>query len=238
MRLETPLETPSAQDQKKLDHALRKAAVDGRAKLVSKLLDHGASPLARDDQGRDAFFLAVAASQLECVKALLPVSNVNSVDRENWRPIFFAGLELTDDPHEEADQANARAILELVASHADCDLGNCEGATPLTRAIRNEAWARAEALLPFSNPRVVDQRKRDALMAAALLGHEGMVKSLLDSSDLGAVDKNGLSAIDYANASPNPQLASWIAQAAVAREEKALLEELAPSPTPGPRRSL
>jgi hypothetical protein len=60
-----------------IDEALREAAMRGDAAGVRIALQNGADPLAQNGWGETALMLAVMCRHTECVKALLPVSDLD-----------------------------------------------------------------------------------------------------------------------------------------------------------------
>jgi ankyrin repeat protein len=112
-----------------LDRVLVDAAFVCDLMRVRELLALGASPDARDEQGRTPLFSAVLGAAVGLVGLLLEAgANPSAADEEGWTPLHFAAQEYLPE----------MARL-LVARGADVNARDLEGNTVLWRAVFSAA---------------------------------------------------------------------------------------------------
>lgn len=76
--------------QEALDNALLDAASFGRVETVMQCLASGANPKARDTAGLTALMCAAYEADIECLKVLLPVSDLMDEDGSGNTALSFA----------------------------------------------------------------------------------------------------------------------------------------------------
>jgi hypothetical protein len=92
---------------------------------VRDLLASGASPNARDDEGRPPLVSAILGNSVALVGLLLESkADVNATDPHGWTPLHFA-----------AEEALPQMATLLVAKGADANIKDDEGNTALHRAV-------------------------------------------------------------------------------------------------------
>src|SRR3954468_4842035 len=108
-----------------LDNELAQAAFVCDLLRVRDLLARGASPNARDGEGRPPLVSAILGNSVALVGLLLESkANVNAIDEHGWAPLHFA-----------ADEVLPQMASLLLAKNADPNLRDDEGNTPLHRAV-------------------------------------------------------------------------------------------------------
>jgi hypothetical protein len=106
--------------------ALMLCAQRGWTRCVAALLEAGADPGMRDAHGRDALMLALIAREVECAKALAPVSRSRMRDAKGRCALALAALHA---PH----RADAALMRMLWTPGAD-RWADCEGKTAMDYA--------------------------------------------------------------------------------------------------------
>ena len=108
-----------------LDGELARAAFVCDLLRVRDLLAQGASPDARDSEGRPPLVSAILGNSVALVGLLLESkANVNAIDPHGWTPLHFA-----------AEEVLPQMASLLLAKGADANLKDDEGNTPLHRAV-------------------------------------------------------------------------------------------------------
>jgi len=108
-----------------LDHELTQAAFICDLIRVRDLLKEGASPNARDAEGRPPLVSGILGNSLALVGLLLESkADVNATDPHGWTPLHFA-----------ADEVLPQMVSLLLAKKADVNFRDDEGNTPLHRAV-------------------------------------------------------------------------------------------------------
>ncbi|HEV3030765.1 MAG TPA: ankyrin repeat domain-containing protein [Polyangia bacterium] len=108
-----------------LDHELAQAAFVCDLLRVRDLLQRGASPNARDREGRPPLVSAILGNSVALVGLLLESrAEVNATDPHDWTPLHFA-----------AEEVLPQMTSLLLAKGADPNRRDDEGNTPLHRAV-------------------------------------------------------------------------------------------------------
>jgi ankyrin repeat protein len=108
-----------------LDRELAEAAFVCDLLRVRDLLSQGASPDARDGEGRPPLVSAILGNSVALVGLLLESkADVNATDEHGWTPLHFA-----------ADEVLPQMASLLLAKNADPNVRDDEGNTPLHRAV-------------------------------------------------------------------------------------------------------
>jgi len=166
------------------------AARTGNADMVELLIGKFAG-FDEDPMGASALFMALEQGDLASARLLLPVSDMEHVDRLGRNALHFA------------IRAENPAVIDFVVETHGKSLARTPSAldeTPLMSAVafpRKNIVGLLRKLAPISDLEARDKMGRTALMAATK-GDEKAVAFLAERCDLGAVDKNGKTAIDLA----------------------------------------
>ncbi len=171
------------------------AARHGDAPAVRQLLDRGALPDTRNDQGQTALLVATHANQVEVAKVLIEAgADVNAKDNINDSPYLYAGARGLND------------ILRLTLAHgADLKSTNRYGGTALIPAAERGHVETVQLLIEAGVD--VDHLNRlhwTALLEAVILGDGGpryveIVRRLLAAgADPRITDKEGVTALEHA----------------------------------------
>jgi ankyrin repeat protein len=108
-----------------LDHELAEAAFVCDLLRVRDLLAKGASPNARDREGRPPLVSAILGNSVALLGLLLEAkADVNATDPHGWTPLHFA-----------AEEVLPQMASLLLAKHADPNLKDDAGDTALHRAV-------------------------------------------------------------------------------------------------------
>jgi ankyrin repeat protein len=108
-----------------LDRELAEAAFVCDLLRVRDLLARGASPNARDAEGRPPLVSAILGNSVALVGLLLESkADVNAIDEHGWTPLHFA-----------AEEVLPQMASLLLAKSADPNVRDDEGNTPLHRAV-------------------------------------------------------------------------------------------------------
>jgi ankyrin repeat protein len=108
-----------------LDHELAEAAFVCDLLRVRDLLRRGASPNARDRDGRPPLVSAILGNSVALVGLLLESkADVNAADPHGWTPLHFA-----------AEEVLPQMASLLLSKGADTSLRDDAGNTPLHRAV-------------------------------------------------------------------------------------------------------
>lgn len=205
--VESLLASASTDEAAQLDRAnvdgatpLIQAALANRGEVAKRLIVAGAQIDAADKQGETALSAAAFNANVELASLLLArKARPDTVDSTGKGVILYAAargsaqivemlLDAGVDPNVRY-RADLTALM-WAAGHPD--------ATPADAALRTVKLLLARG----AKVDLVDDRGRDALMIAAGLGHDAIVRALLDAgADRTRRDKTGRSALDLA-ASP------------------------------------
>lgn len=163
------------------------------------------SSIAPEDE-RTALMLAVVAGQVECARALLPVSDPLAVDFDGANALFLAAL-----------KGQASMVKLLATPEAASMRGPMEMTAFMAAAARGNV-ACLQELLAWSDPLAVDENGWDALMWAAIsrqesdAEHDPALELLAKCCNLSARNKSGLLAADLAAQARNPKRGIFLAE--------------------------
>lgn len=152
-----------------------RAAARGDADAATLFLRAGLDRNGPDARGRTALMAAAEAGKTNVVKLLLDENaNPNVQDRDGATALLLAAR---------ADQADAARLL--IEANADVTLkGTLNGVknwTPLSAAVYENRARTVKVLLDTSRDRLVRDGQLDrALLVACYLGHNDLIKALLD----------------------------------------------------------
>jgi ankyrin repeat protein len=170
--------------------------------LVFVLIENGANPDIRDEQGKTALMRAIDHGLIDVAKSLISNgANVNIRDNNGRTALMYAvssagtGLALSTD-----------FIGSLIKGGANVNLADNSGNTPLLIAMSPEiskilidAGAKAKlaaAIYSKENINSQDERGQTVLMRVAASGNTAMVKVLISKgADVNLTDKEGNTAL-------------------------------------------
>jgi ankyrin repeat protein len=171
-RIEAAQRLVQAPDALQVNILLFEAARKGCVVAIDSLVEHGASPLARDRHGDTPLATAAKAGRGAFVAQMLRLGA--EIDREN-----------TDGatPLLQAARANrVEVAVQLIEAGADVNRKDHKGETPLIAAAFNGSAALVERLLArAAAPDVVDLSGKAAIEYAAGRGASRVVELLLDA---------------------------------------------------------
>jgi ankyrin repeat protein len=195
------------------------AAAAGLPDFVQTLLSHGADANAVDLRGYTALMHAVEYGQIDCVRTLIPASDLELRDYFGLRAIDHAAG---------AGRPEPLRLLLGVSSPNSTDFSGTD--TLMHAAARAQDLQCIDLLLPHCDPRRANAKGWTALAFAADNGSEAIVKRLLPLSDAGArtgASRRGPRPEELARKKGVPQLA---AQIQAFREAQELRETLSRRP--------
>ncbi|GKT54830.1 ankyrin repeat protein [Colletotrichum tofieldiae] len=152
--------------------ALHVAAKKSAYLVVQYLLDRGADPNVRDKQGQTPLFMACHPVDKNGKKSKVDVKVIRALIERGADPTIVGAKKSGSTPvHELAMSGNAKE-LEIVAKAArSVDLpleGDCEGATPLHLAVRNNHPEAVDVLIRLGANVNAVQTSRDGAVPTAL----------------------------------------------------------------------
>ena len=121
--------------------ALHAAALKGNTECAQLLLDYKADANALMSDGRTPLILAVMQKQDECVKALLPVSNVSVFDKSGYGVLHFCAM-----------QGSEECLLALLQKTLDVDVRTGPSTGPSEPA---KGWSALHLACEFNQPAMV-----------------------------------------------------------------------------------
>jgi ankyrin repeat protein len=154
--------------------ALTRAAASGDADTVRKLLREGVDVNTRNQWGQTALFLACsyAYRNAELIKVLLDAGADPNV-RERW-----GGTVLVSAVGTASDENRPPIVRELLRSHADVNVKDSSGMTPLMRAAFVGDVETVRILLGAGADANVSDHGETALKLARWKGHRGVMQVL------------------------------------------------------------
>lgn len=172
-------------------YALSFAAKRGHAPIVTCLLQvDRMSPDAKDEAGRSPLSYASGGGSLETVLALLPHSDINSLDTLQRSPLSYAA------------QYGCSNILIyfLQLENIRIDSRDSDGRSPLSYAAESGSLSSVVALLPHSDINSQDNALRSPLWHATARAHVDVVNQLLrcDGIEVDSKGSHGRSPLLYA----------------------------------------
>ena len=238
-------------EQLLLNLAFLDAAREADKNALVAALEKGAQPTAKDGLGATGLVLAALAGSDECLRILLPISDVNACCRKGWTALMHAvqqgDVRCVHTLIEEAgglldarcSNREGESALSLAAKNgcqqcvrellplSDSKLKNTEGRTALMHAAR-VAPNCVNDLIPHSNVKDCDNRGWTALMHAAFCGQEDSVSLLLPYSDVHYRNRKKANALNCAKGGDQPKVESLIRSFLRAQEEWNVLDECVP----------
>ncbi len=166
------------------------AADKGCAALARKLIDAGASLLARDRRGASPLAHAARAGQIKLVELFLAQGAPIDARNVDGGTALFAA----------AEAEKHSTVTLLLAKGADPNLPGRKGVTPLTAAAFKGNGRIVDALLARgADPNVRDETGKTAMVYAASRGFDDIVGRLIDAGvDPRAHYANDLTALMWA----------------------------------------
>ncbi|KAK1600670.1 ankyrin repeat-containing domain protein [Colletotrichum navitas] len=152
--------------------ALHSAAKNSTYLLVQYLLDRGADPNVRDKQGQTPLFMACHPVDKNGKKSKVDVKVIRALMEQGADPIIIGAKKSGSTPvHELAMSGNAEE-LEIVAKAAKSVnlplVGDCEGATPLHLAVRNNHPEAVDVLIRLGANVDAVQTSKDGAVPTSL----------------------------------------------------------------------
>jgi len=203
--------------QAQLDYALIVAAEAGRPDEIRILLEAGADATRSNSiSWKSALTLAVEIRNLDCVRLLAPVSDVDATDFEEMTALMRAAgsgqprVVETLLPFAKLTQANVRGETALYMAaqdgHAECArlLANPETCAQRTRQGESAfeiavQWGHLDAvrtLMPFTDLNACNFLTQTPLMQAVGMGDSDLVALLAPHSDLSVRTNSGQTAFE------------------------------------------
>ncbi|KAF4948157.1 hypothetical protein FGADI_9852 [Fusarium gaditjirri] len=157
---------------RRVDQALRIAAVQGHSKLVMFLHSHGADLEMKDKEGKSPLLEAARGGQSETVLYLLEQgANTESRDAKGGTPLWYA-----------ASNGHETTVQHLYEHGANIESADASGCTPLMMAVKKRNRKLASFFLKAgAQMRPESGQNHSPLCAAADNGDEAMVDLLLDN---------------------------------------------------------
>ena len=169
---------------------LHSAAAEGDVKRVRELLEKGADPNARDENGVTPLHLAAYWGRVEIVKLLLEYrADQNAKDKFGVTPL-----------HRAAYMGHVEVVKLFLKHGTNPNVQNKDGVTPLyAAAYRGHVDVVALLLKHGANPNAKDKDGMTPLYVAVLNGHVDVVRLLLEhGADPNIKDKNGVTPLHVA----------------------------------------
>jgi ankyrin repeat protein len=159
-----------------LEEAMVKAANNGDATKVRKLLDQGESANSKHRlTGWSALIAACYSGQIDVVRMLIQAgADVNARDKTGGTPLFKAATVRDDSNIPELLNRKAQIIRELLKAGADPQLQDNFGGTPWEQAIINN---HQELIIAFEGVKGV---KETQMIVAASTGNVSVVKKMIE----------------------------------------------------------
>lgn len=177
---------------------------------LSALIARGDAQLAKrcDPEGMTPLMNAARLGSLNCIKLLLPLSEVDAADCYGMTAMSWAVT------------SNKFESVKTLAGHCDLEARDKAGWTALMMAADARTFF---LLLDHCEPRTHMGHATEALRLAASDGNLQMVEKLLPLADICSKDKTGSSARDYALGEEHSDVVNLIDTFIVNRERKVLL---------------
>ena len=214
LRANLPERAVNIGDYERVVQAMRVAIRNGRSECLGELgriaqfakdKPSGALPADRVS-GEDStalLFAAIERKDADCVRALLPMVDVNRpLGGEVWALPCAAQVSWPD------------IVGLLLEEGADASQKNAQGLTAFEISAEN-GFAENVRVFLAANPQSATARDKNgmtALMRAARDGDVAVLSALLSASDLSAQDNNGLTAVQWAVQSGNDDGAALLAE--------------------------
>ena len=170
--------------KEELTQLLWKATAGGTPKIIERLIDLGADPKAKDDEGEDALMRAAAEGDEKCLAALIRHSDATA-KAENGRGETALMI---------AANFGHAACVALLIPVSNPNATDAHGWTALMHAVSDDQPECARLLMPVSDAKQEDAQGRTALFHAAL-GRGECLKLLLPVSDPLVRDETGQTAL-------------------------------------------
>ncbi|XP_046566153.1 uncharacterized protein LOC124274831 [Haliotis rubra] len=162
-------------------------------KVIQALVDKAADVKIKNKKGETLLHLAASYQCMECVKLLLPLSDVNALNSDGDTALHCSFLSF--DPH------SHEVIQALLDKEADVKIKNKKGETLLHCAALNECMECVKLLLPLSDVNALNSDGDTALHYSFLSyePHSHVIQALLDKeADVKIKNKKGETALHCA----------------------------------------
>ncbi|XP_048239578.1 uncharacterized protein LOC124112111 isoform X2 [Haliotis rufescens] len=168
-------------------HCILLSYISHSHEVIQALVEKGADVRIKNKEGKTPLHCAARQQCLECVKLLLPVSDVNAQDSDGDTALHCSVL--SDKPH------SHEVIQTLVEKGADVGIKNKKDQTPLHCAARRQCMECVKLFLPVSDVNAQDSDGNTALHCS-LLSDEGhsheVIQALVEKgADVGIKNKEG-----------------------------------------------
>ena len=186
-----------------VDMQLLEAARTGDNERIPQLLDMGANPNARDEEGYRVLMLAVKNIGVEAIKALVD-SGADLEDECYLHGATALGLAVEGKRYD--------IIRTLLNAGANVNAQSYNRATPLITAAAEGDIETARILLDAgADINICNMHNKSPLFAAAQYGHSGIVKLLLDAgADVNIRDFQDKTALEHASEKGHTDIAEMI----------------------------
>src|SRR5581483_3021846 len=160
---------------------------DTKPEIIDFLLQAGADPTQKDENGVSAIVAAADAGNTEILKKFIYHGlNINSTDSDGDTPLMLA-----------CSRGDLDSVKVLIAAGANVNLQNENGETALIQ-VDNITDPEIVKLLIGANAKLdtTDNTGRTALIAAASVENPGILQLLIDAgSDVNAADEDGMTTL-------------------------------------------
>ncbi|KAB8069053.1 ankyrin repeat-containing domain protein [Aspergillus leporis] len=194
--------------------ALHFSALNAAYKMTAFLLQHGADPNVRSDNGDTPLHLAIRRRLLEhlyhdpWISGEYAVESYRGYITDHWS-------EEASDIYEDIEKARICGVVTLLAKETvDVNLANSHGDYPIHVIPFGEAYAPtilSKLLERGANASSLNQQRQTCLHLASRAGNLDIVRKLREEGhDIAALDNEGLSPLDYAVRFNHPNIVRFL----------------------------